>query len=95
MANLGFGENLHSRNERTDAVLNCEQEFLKNLSDEQQKIVNGLLLKYQENGVTEITKANVFDVYPMPGFMYSQNTFGGPQALRQNVDRLQEKIYAN
>jgi hypothetical protein len=52
-------------------------------------------LKYQENGVTEITKANVFDVYPMPGFMYSQKAFGNPQALRKNVDRLQEKIYAN
>lgn len=95
LANLGFGENLHSRKERTDAVLNREQEFLKSLTNEQQKIVNGLLLKYQENGVTEITKANVFDVYPMPGFMYSQKAFGNPQKLRQNVDRLQEKIYAN
>jgi len=95
LANLGFGENLHSRKERTDAVLNREQVFLKSLSNEQQKIVNGLLLKYQENGVTEITKANVFDVYPMPGFMYSQKAFGNPQKLRQNVDRLQEKIYAN
>ena len=32
LANLGFGENLHSRKERTDAVLNREQEFLKSLT---------------------------------------------------------------
>jgi len=95
LANLGFGENLHSRQERAEAVLTREQEFLNALNDEQKKIINGLLLKYKENGVMEITKANVFDVYPMPGFMYSQKAFGNPQALRQNVDRLQEKIYAN
>lgn len=95
LANLGFGENLHSRQERAEAVLTREQEFLNTLNDEQKKIINGLLLKYKENGVMEITKANVFDVYPMPGFMYSQKAFGNPQALRQNVDRLQEKIYAN
>jgi len=95
LANLGFGENLHSRQERAEAVLTREQEFLNALNDEQKKIINGLLLKYKENGVMEITKANIFDVYPMPGFMYSQKAFGNPQALRQNVDRLQEKIYAN
>lgn len=95
LANLGFGENLHSRQERAEAVLTREQEFLNALNDEQKKIINGLLLKYKENGVMEITKANVFDVYPMPGFMYSQKAFGNPQALRQKVDRLQEKIYAN
>ncbi len=93
LANLGFGENLHSRQERAEAVLTREQEFLNTLTEEQRKIIKGLLLKYQENGVTEITKANVFDVYPMPGFMYSQKAFGNPQELRQNVERLQEKIY--
>ena len=67
LANLGFGENLHSRQERAEAVLTREQEFLNALNDEQKKIINGLLLKYKENGVMEITKANVFDVYPMPG----------------------------
>jgi len=95
LANLGFGENIHSRKERAEAVLNCEQSFLKNLNDEQLKIVKGLLLKYQENGVTEITKPDIFDVYPMSGFMYSQKAFGNPQILRQKVDNLQEKIYAN
>jgi type I restriction enzyme R subunit len=95
LANLGFGKDLRSRQERTEAVLNREQEFLKSLTDEQQKIIRGLLLKYEENGVTEITKPDIFDVYPMPGFMHSQRVFGNPQALRQNVDRLQEKIYAN
>jgi len=95
LANLGFGENLRSRQERAEAVITREQEFLKSLNEDQKKIISGLLLKYKENGVMEITKANVFDVYPMPGFMYSQKAFGNPQALRQNVDRLQEKIYAN
>lgn len=93
LAHLGFGEQIHSRQERADAVVNRERDFLRTLTPEQQKIINGLLLKYKENGVTEITKANVFDVYPMPGFMYSQKAFGSPQNLRQNVDELQEKIY--
>src|SRR3989344_6954612 len=90
LAHLGFGEQIHSRQERADAVVNREQDFIRSLTPEQQKVINGLLLKYQENGVTEITKANVFDVYPMPGFMYSQKAFGSPQSLRQNVDRLQK-----
>jgi len=94
LAHLGFGEQIHSRQERADSVVNREQDFLQRLTPEQQKIINGLLLKYKENGVTEITKANVFDVYPMPGFMYSQKAFGSPQNLRQNVDKLQEKIYS-
>ena len=95
LASLGFGEQIHSRQERADAVVNKEQEFLKLFTPDQLRIIKGLLLKYQENGITEITKADVFDVYPMPGFTYSQNAFGSPRALRQNVDKLQEKLYAN
>ncbi|MFH1195656.1 MAG: type I restriction-modification enzyme R subunit C-terminal domain-containing protein, partial [bacterium] len=95
LAFLGFGEQIHSRQERADAVMNKEQEFLKLFTPDQLRIIKGLLLKYQENGITEITKADVFDVYPMPGFTYSQNAFGSPRALRQSVDKLQEKIYIN
>jgi len=95
LAFLGFGEQIHSRKERSDAVINKEQEFLKIFTPEQLQIIRGLLLKYQENGVTEITKADVFDVYPMPGFTYSQKAFGSPNALRKTVDKLQEKLYTN
>ena len=95
LAFLGFGEQIHSRQERADAVMNKEQEFLKLFTPDQLRIIKGLLLKYQENGITEITKADVFDVYPMPGFTYSQNAFGSPRALRQSVDKLQEKLYIN
>ena len=75
-------------------MVNREQEYLRNFTPDQLRIIKGLLLKYQENGITEITKADVFDVYPMPGFMYSQKAFGSTKDLRQNVDKLQEKIYA-
>jgi hypothetical protein len=95
LANLGFGSQIYSRQERAEAVVNREQNYLNSLSPDQLKIVKGLLLKYQENGVNEITKADVFNVYPMPGFMYSQKVFGSPQNLKQNVVKLQEKIYAS
>jgi type I restriction enzyme R subunit len=95
LAYLGFGAQIYSRQERAEAVVNREQNYLNSLTPEQLKIVKGLLLKYQENGVNEITKADVFNVYPLPGFMYSQRAFGSPQRLRQSVDKLQEKIYAN
>ncbi|OGY54558.1 MAG: hypothetical protein A2912_00965 [Candidatus Buchananbacteria bacterium RIFCSPLOWO2_01_FULL_40_23b] len=94
LANLGFGEPIHSRQERAEAVLNREQTFLGHLTPEQLHVIRGLLLKYQENGVTEISKADVFNVYPMPGFTPSQKAFGSPENLRQSVDTLQEKIYA-
>ena len=94
LAYLGFGSQLHSRQERNQAMVNREQEYLRNFTPDQLRIIKGLLLKYQENGITEITKADVFDVYPMPGFMYSQKAFGSTKDLRQNVDKLQEKIYA-
>lgn len=93
LANLCFGENIYSRNERAEAVLTREQNYLNGLTPEQRKIINGLLLKYKENGVIEITKPDVFDVYPMPGFMYSQRVFGNPQTLKDSVNNLQEKIY--
>jgi len=83
------------RQERAEVVENLEQNYLKSFTTEQLKIIKGLLLKYQENGINELTKADVFNVYPMPGFMYSQKIFGSPQKLRKNVEKLQEKIYAN
>lgn len=94
LANLGFGLQIYSRQERAEAVENLEQNYLKSFTPEQLKIIKGLLLKYQENGINELTKADVFNVYPMPGFMYSKKVFGSPQRLRKNVDKLQEKIYA-
>jgi len=93
LANVGFDAELRTREERARSVLNLGQEFFKQFTPEQQTIIKNLLLKYQENGVREITKADVFDVYPLPGFVKSQKTFGNPQKLRQSVDQLQEKIY--
>lgn len=95
LANVGFGEDIHSREERARSVTNQEQEFVAKFTPEQQEIIRGLLLKYQENGVVEITKPNVFELVPLPGFTRSQKTFGSPQILRRSVDELQEKIYAH
>lgn len=93
LANVGFGGELHSREERARSVMNQGQEFFDQFTPEQQTIIRNLLLKYQENGVNEITKADIFNVYPLSGFAKSQKTFGTPQKLRQSVDQLQEKIY--
>lgn len=92
-AHTGFGADIHTREERARAVLNTQQKFLQTFTPEQQRIIRDLLLHYQENGINELTKADVFDIYPLPGYMQSQRIFGTAQKLRKSTEQLQEKIY--
>ena len=94
LANLGFDETLLTRRERVQILSNIHQDYLNNFTEDQIKIIEGLLLKYQENGIDEITKADIFDLYPLPGFINSKNIFGGTENLKKEVIKLQENIYA-
>ena len=93
LANLGFDETLLTRRERVQILSNIHQDYLNNFTEDQNKIIEGLLLKYQENGIDEITKADIFDLYPLPGLLILKY-FGGTEDLKKEVIKLQENIYA-
>ena len=97
LCNLTFGAPLRSRAERATAFVNRESRFINRHSPQARKVVLALVEKYRVVGIDEVSDPRVFRLSPFlemgqaPGVA---SHFGSASALRQSVNEIQQRIYA-
>lgn len=97
LCNLTFDAPLRSRAERATAFINRESRFLNRHALPAREVVLALVEKYRAVGIDEVSDPRIFRLSPFlemgqaPGVA---RRFGSAVALRQSVDEIQRRIYA-
>lgn len=94
LANIAFGENLVSREERAVALRNLHQDFFRTYDDSARDILRALTEKYVLGGLDEILDADVFTLPPIrkEAGQVAQ-LFGGMPQLRHARDEMIRRLY--
>ncbi|WP_022855934.1 EcoAI/FtnUII family type I restriction enzme subunit R [Thermodesulfobacterium thermophilum] len=95
LAHIAFGEPLRTRSERVTAFKNREQKFIQSFSELARKVILELLEKYRVGGIEQLDPA-IFGVSPFRewgGAIKISQWFGGIDALRNALLKVQKKIY--
>lgn len=93
---LAYNAPIRSRRERADRVKREEHEFFDKFGEPARNILEELLEKYAEYGVAEFKLPEVLKNPPISEFgneMEISRLFGGPEFLRESVERLQNLLY--
>ena len=97
LCHLAYSAPLRSRRERADRVRNEEAAFFEQYRPEARAVLDALLEKYAEFGTAQFVIPDILKVPPITergNVMEIAVTFGGPERLREAVERLQSLLYA-
>lgn len=98
LCHLAFDAAPTSRRKRVEKLRSQEQTFFDQYGPEAREILDELLQKYTEHGVAQLALPEALEVPPISGHGNVAEIaarFGGPEKLREAVDRLQSLLYVN
>jgi type I restriction enzyme R subunit len=97
LVHLAWNAPLRTRRERADRIRKEKQDFWDNYTPEARAVLNDLLDKYTDHGVTQLDDLQVLEVPPISTRgtpLEIAGFFGGPAKLRQAVTDLQALLYS-
>jgi type I restriction enzyme R subunit len=97
LCHLAFNAPLRTRRQRADRVRTGKTDFFDRYGVEARQILNALLDKYAEHGISEFTLPDILKVPPISDHGQISDimrAFGGVDALRSAVIDLQRFLYA-
>jgi type I restriction enzyme R subunit len=98
LCHVAFSAPLRTRRERADRLRRERKGFFERYTREARGVLEALLEKYTEYGVTEFVIPDVLKVPPIPknhgNVIEITDKFGGAQKLREAVSELQTLLYA-
>jgi type I restriction enzyme R subunit len=97
LCHLAFNGPLRTRRERADRVKKEEKSFFEKFGPEAKTILGDLLEKYSEHGTAQFVIPDVLKVPPISergNVIEIARLFGGPENLKEAVDKLQALLYA-
>ncbi|GAB62268.1 MAG: DEAD/DEAH box helicase [Candidatus Jettenia sp.] len=98
LCHVAYNAPLRTRRERAERVLKEKKDFFEKFGDEARHILNEVLDKYIDYGIEQLTDMNIFKIPPISRYgnlMEISGLFGGPTALRNSLEELQNLIYSN
>lgn len=94
LAHVGFGADLHSCEERANALFNLHKEFFESFNDDARAVLVGLMEKYRYGGLEEADNPTVFALSPFNSDVRRvADRFGGMKELREAIDELIQRLY--
>jgi type I restriction enzyme R subunit len=94
LAHVAYGADLHSSEERANALFNLHKEFFESFDGEAREVLMALVDKYRFGGVHEIADPQVFSLAPFNSDVRQvAKRFGGINELRAAVDELIRRLY--
>ena len=94
LAHVGFGADLHSCEERANALFNLHKEFFETFDAEARAVLLALVEKYRYGGVIEVADPAVFTLAPFNSDVrHVARPFGGIAELRAAIDELIRRLY--
>ena len=95
LSNIAFEKEIHTRQERAEAMKNLQQQFINSFTEEQKNTLLNLLLFYQFNGVNEFYKPSAFNaILGKNGMAKAEQQFGGMENLLGAMKQLQQRLYS-
>lgn len=97
LIHLAWNAPMVSRRERASRVRREHAQLMEQFREEARAVLDELLEKYAEYGVSELSDLGVLQVAPFPAFgtpTQIAELFGGPGGLKDAVNALQEALYA-
>jgi type I restriction enzyme R subunit len=94
LAHVAFGAELHSCEERANALFNLHREFFEHFDEEARGVLLALVEKYRYGGLTEVADPAVFTLAPFNSDVrHVAKSFGGIAELRVAIDELTRRLY--
>lgn len=94
LAHVAFDAELHSCEERANALFNLHKEFFENFDEEARGVLMALVEKYRYGGVLEVADPAVFTLAPFNSDVrHVAKPFGGIAELRAAIDELIKLLY--
>lgn len=94
LAHVAFGADLHTCEERANALFNLHKEFFESFDQEARAVLLGLVEKYRFGGIEEADNPAVFGLSPFNSDVRRVAlAFGGMTELRSAIDKLTTLIY--
>lgn len=94
LAHVAFGADLHSCEERANALFNLHKEFFESFDADARNILLELVEKYRYGGVLEVADPAVFTLAPFNSDVRRvAQPFGGIAELRTAIDELIRRLY--
>lgn len=97
ICHLAFNAPLRTRRERAQVLKNNNKDFFQQFSPAASQILDELLDKYTEYGTAQFVIPDVLELSPLNehgNVMEIAQLFGGPEKLREVVNKLQSLLYA-
>ena len=94
---VAFNAPIRSRRERAERLCKEKKDFFDRYSPEAKAVLNELLEKYAEHGTAQFIIPDALKVPPISdrgNVIEIAALFGGPEKLKEAVDRLQTLLYA-
>ena len=94
LAHVAFGADLHSCEERANALFNLHKEFFETFDEDARSVLLALVEKYRYGGVIEVADPAVFTLAPFNSDVrHVARPFGGIAELRAAIDELIRRLY--
>jgi type I restriction enzyme R subunit len=94
LAHVAFDAELHSCEERANALFNLHKEFFATFDEEARGVLMALVEKYRYGGVLEVADPAVFTLAPFNSDVrHVAKPFGGIAELRVAIDELIKRLY--
>ena len=94
LAHVAFGADLHSCEERANALFNLHKEFFESFDEEARTVLLELMAKYRFGGIEEADNPAVFGLSPFNSDVRRvARAFGGMTELRLAMDKLITLLY--
>jgi len=97
LCHIAFNAPLRTRRERAEMLRKGRTDFFNKYSPEARQILNEILEKYAEHGVTQFKIPDIFKIPPVSehgNVIEISNIFGGAENLRTALTEMQELLYA-
>jgi type I restriction enzyme R subunit len=97
LVHVAWNAPLRTRRERAERVRKEKRDFWDRYTPEARGVLNDLLDKYTDHGVTQLDDLQILEVPPLSHRgtpIEIARLFGGPSQLRQAVTELQGLIYS-
>jgi type I restriction enzyme R subunit len=97
LCNVAFSAPIRTRRERVDQLRQGEYAFFARYGPDARAVLEDLLEKYAEHGITQFAVPDVLKVPPISergNVTEIARMFGGPDKLREAVNELQQLLYA-
>ena len=97
LCHLAFDAPLRTRRERADRLKREKRDFFDQFGPQARDILNELLEKYAEHGFEQLRFPDILKVPPLSehgNVNEIVHVFGGPEKMRDAIEKLQREIYA-